>query len=176
MKKRKSVWRRSIYRKYVSWSWLQKRGTKFKWRRGFKHWSRDSPGQWFPETEYLRASAIFVSGTSGIPPILNHRSVSPIDTYTLLENYKKLKTMEHEMVMVIPIVIGALRIIPKWFGKGTGRIGNKSFPLKIICTEGRTHTHKHTHTHTHTQLNFCCIENHISNSLFLYLILKIFEK
>ena len=37
-----------------------------------------SPGQWFPETEYLRASAIFVVGTSGIPPSLNYRSVSPI--------------------------------------------------------------------------------------------------
>ena len=53
----------------------KKRRTKFKWGRSFKHWSRGSPGQWFPETEYLRASAIFVSGTSGIPPILNCRSV-----------------------------------------------------------------------------------------------------
>ena len=78
VKKSWSVWRRSIYRKYVSWSRLQKRGTKFKWERSFKHWPRGSPGQWFPETEYLRAPAIFVSGTSGIPPILNHRSVSPI--------------------------------------------------------------------------------------------------
>ena len=34
----------------------------------------------FPETEYLRASAIFVSGTSSIPPILNYRSVNPVDT------------------------------------------------------------------------------------------------
>ena len=33
----------------------------------------------FPETEYLRASAIFVSGTSDIPPNLNYRSVSPIN-------------------------------------------------------------------------------------------------
>ena len=77
--KMKTVW--SIYRKYVSWSRLQKRGTKFKWGHSFKHWSRGSPGQWFPETEYLRASAIFVSGTSGIPPILNYRSVSPIRAY-----------------------------------------------------------------------------------------------
>ena len=77
-KKRKSVRRRSIYRKYVSWSRLQKCGTKFKWGRSLKHWPRGSPGQWVPETEYLRASAIFVSGTSGITPILNYRSVSPI--------------------------------------------------------------------------------------------------
>ena len=76
--KRKSVWRWSIYRKYVSWNRLQKPGTKFKWGRSFKHWSPDFPGQWFPETEYLRASAIFVSGTSGIPPNLNYTSVSPI--------------------------------------------------------------------------------------------------
>ena len=41
--------------------------------------SRGSPGQWFPETEYLRTSAIFVVETSGIPPNLNYRSVSPID-------------------------------------------------------------------------------------------------
>ena len=74
----KNDWRRSIYRKYVSCNRLQKCGTKFWWGRSFKHWSRSSPGQWFTETEYLRASAIFVSGTSGIPPNLNYRSVSPI--------------------------------------------------------------------------------------------------
>ena len=56
----------------------KKRGTKFKWGRSFKHWSRGFPGQWFTETGYLRTSAIFVSGTSGIPPILNYRSVCPI--------------------------------------------------------------------------------------------------
>ena len=27
--------------------------TKFRWGRSFKHWSCDSPGQWFSETEYL---------------------------------------------------------------------------------------------------------------------------
>ena len=80
-KRKKSVWRRSISRKYVSWSQLQKRGTKFKWGRSFKHWPRGSPGQWFPETDCLCASAIFVSGTSGIPPILNYRSVSPIRVF-----------------------------------------------------------------------------------------------
>ena len=79
VKKRESVWRRSIYRKYVSWNRLQRRGTKFKWGRSFKQWSRGSPGQWFPETDCLCASAIFVSGTGGIPPILNYTSVSPID-------------------------------------------------------------------------------------------------
>ena len=77
--KRKSVRRRSIYRKYVSWSRLQKRGTKLKCGRSFEHWPRGSPGQWVPETEGLCASAIFVSGTSGITSILNYRSVSPID-------------------------------------------------------------------------------------------------
>ena len=56
----------------------KKCGTKFKWGRSFKHWSRGSPGQWFPENEYLRASVIFFSWTSGIPPILNYRRVSPI--------------------------------------------------------------------------------------------------
>ena len=40
--------------------------------------SRGSPGQWFPETEYFLASAIFVMGTSGIPSNLNYLSVSPI--------------------------------------------------------------------------------------------------
>ena len=56
----------------------KKRGTKFIWGRSFKHWSCGSPSEPFPETEYLRASAIFVSGTSGIPPISNYWSVSPI--------------------------------------------------------------------------------------------------
>ena len=56
----------------------KKRGTKFKWGCSFKQWSRGSPGHWFPETEYLLASAIFVVGTSGIPHNLNCRSVSPI--------------------------------------------------------------------------------------------------
>ena len=82
--KRKSVGRRSIYRKYVSWSRLQKRGTKLKYGRSFKHWPRGSPGQWVPETECLRASVIFVSGTSGITSILNYRSVSPILLFLVL--------------------------------------------------------------------------------------------
>ena len=42
--------------------------------------SRGSPGHWFPETDYLCASAIFVVGTSGIPLKLNYRSVK---SYTL---------------------------------------------------------------------------------------------
>ena len=76
-KEKESVWRRSIYRKYVSLSRLPKRGTKFKWGRSFTHWSLASPGQWFPATDCLCASAIFVVGTSSIPPNLNYRSVSP---------------------------------------------------------------------------------------------------
>ena len=40
--------------------------------------SRGSPGHWFPETDYLCASAIFDVGTSDIPPNLNYRSVSPM--------------------------------------------------------------------------------------------------
>ena len=56
----------------------KKCGTKFKWGRSFKHWPRGSSGQWFPEIDCLCASAIFVSGTSGIPPNLNYWSVSPI--------------------------------------------------------------------------------------------------
>ena len=52
--------------------------------------SHDSPGQWFPDTEYLRVSAIFVVGTSGIPPNLNYKSVSPIHVYTSpLQNNSK---------------------------------------------------------------------------------------
>ena len=82
-KRKKSVWRRSIYRKYMSWNRLQKRGTKFKWGRSFKHWSRGSQGQWFLETDCLCASAISVSGASGIPSNLDYWSVSPIDTYNL---------------------------------------------------------------------------------------------
>ena len=77
--KRKSFGRRSIYRKYVSWSRLQKRGTKLKCGRSFKHWPYDSPCQWVPKTECLRVSTIFVSGTSGITSILNYRRVSPIN-------------------------------------------------------------------------------------------------
>ena len=73
----------------------KKRGTKFKWGRSFKRWSRGSPGQWFPETEYMRASAIFVSGTGGIPPILNYRSVSPIDINTYLWFVRHLHIFRH---------------------------------------------------------------------------------
>ena len=51
----------------------EKRGTKFK-RDVVLSRSRGSPGQWFLEIEYLRASAIFVMGTSGISPNLNYRS------------------------------------------------------------------------------------------------------
>ena len=37
--------------------------------------SHGSPGQWFPETEYLCVSAIVVVGTSGIPPKLNYTTI-----------------------------------------------------------------------------------------------------
>ena len=81
--------RKSVYRKYVSWSRLQKRGTKLKCRRSFEHWPHGSPGQWVPETECLRVSAIFVSGTSDITSILNYRSVSPINTSDWVIKTKK---------------------------------------------------------------------------------------
>ena len=52
--------------------------------RSFRHEPRGSPGQWIPETDCSRASAIFVSGRSGITVILRYRSVSPILTRTNL--------------------------------------------------------------------------------------------
>ena len=58
VKKWKSVGRRSIYRKFASWSRLRKRGTKFKWGRSFKRWPRGSPGQWFPDV-YARPPSLF---------------------------------------------------------------------------------------------------------------------
>ena len=73
-KKRKSAWRRCIYRKYVSWNWLQKTQDEI-YADVVLSRSHGSPGHWFPETEYLCASAIFVVGTNGIPPNLNYRSV-----------------------------------------------------------------------------------------------------
>ena len=72
----------------------RKRRTKFKWGRSFKHWSRGSSGHWFPETEYLCASAIFVSETSGIPPILNYRSVSPIKQTIRIQQPNKQNTRQ----------------------------------------------------------------------------------
>ena len=55
----------------------KKRRTKFRRGRSFKHWSRGSPGQWFSENIYVHPPSFF-QGTSGIPPILNYKSVSPI--------------------------------------------------------------------------------------------------
>ena len=52
--------------------------------RSFEHWPRGSPGQWVPETDCFRASAIFVSVTSGITPILNNWSVSPTEPFTFV--------------------------------------------------------------------------------------------
>ena len=69
--------RKSIYRKYVLESAPKNAGRNSNEDVVLSR-SRGSPGQWFPETEYLRASTIFVVGTSGIPPNLNYRSVSPI--------------------------------------------------------------------------------------------------
>ena len=57
--------------------------------RSFEHWPRGSPGQWVPKTECLRASAIFVSGKSGITSILNYRSISPIIPRKLWERIGK---------------------------------------------------------------------------------------
>ena len=79
-KKRKSVWRRRIYRKCVLESAPKKKNKKKNAGRNLNadvvlRRSRGSPGQWFPETEYLCASAIFVVGTSGILLKLNYRSV-----------------------------------------------------------------------------------------------------
>ena len=65
---KKSVWRRRIYRKYVSWNRLQKKQDEI-YADIVLSRSLGSPGQWFPETDYLCASAIFVMGT------LNYRSV-----------------------------------------------------------------------------------------------------
>ena len=61
----------------MSWNRLQKNAGRNSSVDVVFSRSRGSPGQWFPETEYLRASAIFVVGTSGIPPNLNYWSVSP---------------------------------------------------------------------------------------------------
>ena len=93
----------------------KKRGTKFKWGRSFKHWSRGSPGQWLPETDCLCASAIFVSGTSGIPPILNYRSVSPI---------------------VIPIIVGAReRESVNWKSDKESRLYRSKYYLYLQCKD-----------------------------------------
>ena len=86
----------------------KKRGTKFKWGRSFKRWSRGSPGQWLPETGYLRASAIVVSGTSGISPILNYRSVSPI-VYT---SRPRGFPVENELDELIPPL--TIQILHSW--------------------------------------------------------------
>ena len=51
-KKRKSVLRRRIYRKYVSWRWLQTQDENLRADVVLSR-SRGSPGKWFPETEYV---------------------------------------------------------------------------------------------------------------------------
>ena len=87
-KRRKSVWRRRIYRKYVSWNQLQKTQDEI-YADVVLRRSRGFPGQWFLETDYLCASAIFVVGTSGIPPKLNYRSVKSYSTECEHINYWK---------------------------------------------------------------------------------------
>ena len=67
-KKRKNVWRR-IYRKYVSWNRLQKNAGRNSNVDVVLSRSRGSPGQWFPETEYLCASAILVWKQGAYRPI-----------------------------------------------------------------------------------------------------------
>ena len=47
-----------------------------------------------------------------------------------------------------------------------------SLPVKILSYGRLEQPTTHTHTHTHKTLTFLSIENHISNSLFSYLILK----
>ena len=87
-KKRKGVGRRCIYRKYVSWNRLQKTQEEI-YADVVLSRSRGSPGQWFPETEYLCASAIFVVGTSDIPPKLNYRSVKSYTSDKLTKFYTR---------------------------------------------------------------------------------------
>ena len=67
--KRESVWKRSIYRKYASWRWLQTQDENLR-ADVVLSVSRGSP----PRLN-MCASAIFVVRTTGIPPILNYRSV-----------------------------------------------------------------------------------------------------
>ena len=78
--KRKSVWKRRIYRKYASWKGLQTQDENLRADVVLRR-SRGSSG--FPRLN-MCASAIFVVGTSGIPPILNYRSVK---SYKLWVNY-----------------------------------------------------------------------------------------
>ena len=72
-KKRKSVWRRRIYRKYVSWKWLRTQDEIYA-RALFYVGHVVLLANGFPRLN-MCASAIFVVGTSGIPPKLNYRSV-----------------------------------------------------------------------------------------------------
>ena len=52
VKEGKSVWRRHIYRKYASWRWLQTQDDNLRTDLVLSM-SRCSPGQWFPDTEYV---------------------------------------------------------------------------------------------------------------------------
>ena len=72
------------------------------------NWSRGSPGQWFPETEYLCASAIFIVGTSGIPPNLSYRSVGLIPALIPQDYPTRLPIMKTKYPVHI-MVFGWLR-------------------------------------------------------------------
>ena len=85
VKERKGVWRRRIYRKYVSCWWLHTQDENLRTDIVLSM-SRGSPGQWFPETEYVSVRHL-CCGKSGIPPTLNYRSVM---SYTLLLHFKIL--------------------------------------------------------------------------------------
>ena len=50
--KRENVWRRLIYRKYASWKRLQTQDENLRMDVVLSR-SRGSPGQWFPEVEYV---------------------------------------------------------------------------------------------------------------------------
>ena len=72
-KKRKSVWRWRINRKYVSWKWLQTQDEIYVQTYFYAcHVVLLANG--FPRLN-MCVSAIFVLGTSGLPPKLNYRSV-----------------------------------------------------------------------------------------------------
>ena len=79
-KKRKSVWRRRIYRKYVSWKWFQTQDEIYA-RTQFYAGHVVLLANGFPRLN-MCASAIFVVGTSGILPKLNYRSVRSYKSFS----------------------------------------------------------------------------------------------
>ena len=65
VKKRKSAWRRSIYRKYLSRSSSKNAGWNSNVDVVLQHWPRGYPGQWFSETEYLTCVRHLCFGNKG---------------------------------------------------------------------------------------------------------------